>query len=636
MIENHLLGTKSFDSEDTLVWSTAMGQLLKVPVENVLVTSTSLIENPGRRSLSTPELNVTAEITFDEEADLVDLYETLVDELGRTQLNILFDTVLNFQEDLEFLTSVWLGLAGTFDLSNYYYPTVSPSVQPTFEPTNKPTKDPTLRPTKVPTSNGKATPKPTKAPSSKGDALETNTEDDSGTTVTIVLDGVDPNDDDLLDDIANVTTTVIGSTTDVISITPNDDGTVTVVLDVACNFDDCGDDLDDQDIVTAVEVGLNDAGHSMNVVSMTPEAKNGNGDEMKVIAPISTFNWMIVALVCASCLCIYTIYTNRETFCVKKEKVLDIQDVFDLAKPNNVGPAPFADDIKLFKTISQSSIWTQYTDVEEGNRTNYETDATDEEGEETMEVVCPDVAVEGDETRMEGFEHEETGYDSEESVDGEETKIVDHKEPVETEAGTAVAVRYCGRKSLVERGILPKDEFESTIHDRNPTVVDATGFESDETVDAPNSPTAELESPSFSLTKRAFPKQNVQGMFDPSLRVPMSPASSETASETYYEFEQHISQESAQVSDTGYVSSPSALQSPSVMHFPHTPETKRGGMQSRLQANKVRGSKRDPTALEQEHILQRTWELTSAQTERVPRKRVLKAVSSRSLSSVYE
>eukprot|EP00493_Phyllostaurus_siculus_P026141 UN26486 len=302
VLENHLAGSTLMGEADQLKWKEAISHLLHGPQEVNIISMKSMVPD-RRRALTNPELNVTAEVFFESQQDLDLQYSNLLNENDR--MNSLLEIYLPMK-GIDNFETVYIGLGGQFD-GQYYVPTNMPTLLPTI---------------------------------------------DDNTEIVIIIEG--PGD---IDDITNVTDTVTGTNTTVISITDNGDGTTTVVIGCSqCNGD----------ITTDVENGLEDSNISVISVNTRDGDAMNSGDSAAMKVVTSGMTWMIIALITASVLGIYLLWTGRRKMkrcltCTKKQKVVDVpKDLeFEIAQAN-VLPANV-----LPRVMSES--WTAATAVTRGN-----------------------------------------------------------------------------------------------------------------------------------------------------------------------------------------------------------------------------------------------------------------------------
>jgi hypothetical protein len=370
VLENHVSGRTTLNEAEQTGWLNAMTQVLNGPDE-ITIVSMSTITVEQRRSLALPELNVTAEVVFYSEIDRDTQQAQITDDSQQANLNTLLG-IMFMMNGLPGAQSEFVGLAGSFN-GVYYQPSNMPSQMPTVY-------------------KAKATPTPSLMPTVS-----------SGTVITVVIDGVDPDDEDVGDEIKNVTDTITGEDTTIISINENPDGTVTVV--VGCSS--CSETDNDQ-VADDVSNELNDEFAVISVDS-SPRggAKTGNDSAIAEVATSGTM-WMMVALVIGGFLVAYVSYINRKSIknivcCKQKEEIMEVPEGFDFAIA-----APNKDHLRGFPRInSASSAWTQTTAATfvdyEGDETNYHTD--DEfEGNETIDIVPANVQDGWEETMPDDFD----------------------------------------------------------------------------------------------------------------------------------------------------------------------------------------------------------------------------------------
>eukprot|EP00492_Amphilonche_elongata_P000786 TRINITY_DN1454_c0_g1_i14.p1 TRINITY_DN1454_c0_g1~~TRINITY_DN1454_c0_g1_i14.p1 ORF type:complete len:554 (+),score=104.09 TRINITY_DN1454_c0_g1_i14:410-2071(+) len=340
-LENHLVGDTSMSETDQIKWKNAIARLMNGPEEIIIVSMKSMVPE-GRRALTNPELNVTAEVFFSTEQARNDEFSNL--DTMNTHMNSLLEVYFPIN-DLTAFDTVYIGLAGQFT-GEYYVPTMMPTSLPTI---------------------------------------------DTGVDIEIVIDGSDPD----LDDITNITDTVTGTTTTVINVVNNDDGTTTVIL--ACPECDPSDD-----VTTDVENSL-DAGN-IPVVSVQPfdsGAKSSGGDSEALRVVSSGTTWMLVALITASIFGLYILFTGRRKIkrcmtCTQKEKILEVPQglIYDIAQPHVMGKAfpkvTSGSLTAMTRGNSFSSVW----DVE-GDDTHLEAIYSDDEGNVTI-AIAPTHTEDGD------------------------------------------------------------------------------------------------------------------------------------------------------------------------------------------------------------------------------------------------
>jgi len=374
VLENHISGRSTLNDAEQAGWVNAMTQVLNGPDE-ITIINMSPITVEQRRSLALPELNVTAEVVFYSELERDTQQAQLMDDSQQTNLNTLLG-IMFMMNGMPGAQSEFVGLVGSFNGAYY-------------QPSNMPTEMPSVY-------KAKATPTPSLMPTIS-----------SGTVITVVIDGVDPDDDNVGDEIKNVTDTVTGEDTTIISITENPDGTVTVTVGcLSC------DDNDNDQIADDVSNELND---EFAVVSVDSSSRGGakTGDD-SVIAEVATSGtmWMMVALAIGGVLILYFSYINRRTIknrfqtcmlCKQKDQILEVPEGFDfeIAAPNK-------DFMRGFPRInSASSAWTQRTAATfvEGDETNYNYKSDDEfEGNETIDVMPANVQDGWEETMPDDFD----------------------------------------------------------------------------------------------------------------------------------------------------------------------------------------------------------------------------------------
>merc|ERR1719419_86599 len=222
----------------------------------------------GRRALTNPELNVTAEVFFETQEDFDVQYSHLLTE--NDHMNSLLEIYLPMK-GIDNFETIYIGLVGQFD-GQYYVPTNMPTLLPTR---------------------------------------------DDNTEIVIIIEG--PGD---IDEITNVTDTVTGTNTTVISITDNGDGTTTIVIGcLQCDPDGT--------ITTDVENGLEDSNISVISVNTRDGDAMNSGDSAALKVVTSGMTWMIIALITASVLGIYLLWTGRRKMkrcltCTKKQKVVEV------------------------------------------------------------------------------------------------------------------------------------------------------------------------------------------------------------------------------------------------------------------------------------------------------------------------
>jgi len=274
-------------------------------------------------------------------------------------MNSLLEIYLPMKGIDDFET-VYIGLVGQFD-GEYYVPTNMPTLLPTR---------------------------------------------DDNTEIVIIIEG--PGD---IDDITNVTDTITGTNTTVISITDNGDGTTTVVIGCSqCNPDD--------DITTDVENGLEDSNISVISVNTRDGGAMNSGDSAALKVVTSGTTWMLIALITAAVLGIYLLWTGRRKMkrcltCTKKQKVMDVPKGldFEIAQANvlpaNMLPRVMSESWTAATAVTRgnsfSSVWAL-----EGDETRFDEDFSDDEGNLTIEIN-PARIQDGDVP---------TGYDEDDSEDG--------------------------------------------------------------------------------------------------------------------------------------------------------------------------------------------------------------------------
>lgn len=353
LLENHISGDSYLNEAEQQAWSNAISQALNGPDEVNIISMTSMvpIHIEDRRYLANPTINVTAEIVFFSETARDTQMFNLLDDAQAANLNTVLG-IMFMMNSLKGVQSEYVGLAGTFE-GTYYQPTNMPSEMPS---TSQP-------PTFMPTVS-------------------------AGTEITIVIDGADPDAESFPDDIKNVTDTVTGEDTTIISIVENPDGTVTVV--VACAS--CDSTNNDQ-VATDVTTSLSDSnGNQFNVLSVESKdggAKNGGDSAVLEVASSGT-TWMLAALIIGGILITYASYIHRQKLrdcmiCKQKDEIIEVPGGLDfqIAQPNYRIPRG------LIRDNSVSSAWTQYTahtgvNVAEGDETHLD---DFEEGNETIGVV---------------------------------------------------------------------------------------------------------------------------------------------------------------------------------------------------------------------------------------------------------
>lgn len=300
---------------------------------------------------------MTAEIVYLDENVRDAQFDALQDDQSHDHLNAILTAYMS----LNGLPSAVSEYIGVPPFAGVYY---SPSASPTT----------TAVPSAMPT-----TEVPTEMPSVA-----------EGTDITIVIDGVDPEDEDLPDTITNITDTITGENTTVVLITPNPDGTVTVVVEcLTC------DPNDDHDAEIETELGEALEAEIVSVNTGSGSAKNGESVSMVMT---TGEEWMIVALMCASALFLVLCFMNRKKVmgcvaCEQKEEIIEIDGV--IARPNTI-TEQWDDnfDRKVLPHIaSDSSVWTQYTGIvidDNGVREGNETFGANFEGDETMVAPMTD------------------------------------------------------------------------------------------------------------------------------------------------------------------------------------------------------------------------------------------------------
>jgi len=314
VFDNHVVGEEFMTEEEQDSWKKAVAQLLHGPDAVEIISMKSMVPQ-SRRMLANPTLNVTAEAFFWTESARDTEIEKL--QTQNTHMNSLLSVYFPMN-GLETFETEYIGLAGSFD-GSYYVPSNMPTLLPTV---------------------------------------------DSGIDIDIVIDGpVNP------DDITNVTDTVTGTTTTIINIIDNPDGTTTVTVD-------CPSCTPGDDISTDVQNGL----ATMDVVSVKTRdagAKNGVDSEALTVVSSST-TWMVTALIVASVLAAYVLWTGRRKIkrciiCEQKEKILEVPQglVYDIAQPSE-------DPRGLPRGMSTSSVWTAVTEQQEWAKEGDETHLNDE------------------------------------------------------------------------------------------------------------------------------------------------------------------------------------------------------------------------------------------------------------------
>jgi len=447
LVENHINGKDSLNVDEQGAWKSTIIQMFPGATGIEIASMGEFTDPRVRRSLAVPDLNVTAWVSFNDAQQYESYASSLSSPTDQENYNQILNIYFMFNPVLSGkpgLTSEFIGLAGSFE-GNYF----QPSAQPTFVPSTAPSSAPTKfvkppQPTMMPTTS-----LPSAAPTLPG------------TTIVIVIDGVDPNDEDLPDDITNVTDTVTGTDTEVIDIIDNGDGTTTVV--VSCRT--CTQD--DPTVVTEIEAGLNDEeGGSMNVLSIDATtanaggAKNGGDIDMQPVVERSV-EWMIIAISVMCFLVVYYCFVNRNSVfntitCTQQEKIIEVPEgayKFDIAQP-----ADISEDIFMEKAfvhgISESSVCTAYSGVLvlEGNR-SFETapfPLAVDEGEETR--VMPANVHEADGYAETGAAPEcdgdvETGNVSDVAPRGEQ-----HYSRPSVEVTSAIGETYVSRFNVMDTG----------------------------------------------------------------------------------------------------------------------------------------------------------------------------------------
>jgi len=614
-IENHVDGKFSDEwrSGDSEAWIDAVAFVFGVSTNDVTVVGLEDIEVEERRVLTVPELNVTAVVTFWEESNFDTNYDRMVDSESQDITNAFLSTKFSLDLTLQTLESVFIGLTGSFN-GVYIQPTAFPTVQPTVAPTNFPTNEPSPRPTKAPVI----------PPPKGGDTFAEGDDDDSddnGSTVTIVVEG-DP-DDVEGDDIVDVVTDITGEDTTIVSVTDNGDGTVSVVLDVDCeSSNDCADDVNED----SVSIGLADGGHQMNVLSTDTQPKNNvNGAANVQVKTESSTQWMLIAIMAATLLLIYLVYTNRKyLFCKRSGKVIDMDDVI-IAKANGDVLFPVGEILingsevfsqKRFLSMSSMSAFTDCTELTAEDEGDNETRAvsenaydgdnetgapmeltTDDEGDETTENPPKTSTTDGDESvSMHGRSTTLNDFPRETSYYGEfDTNV---SKPWENNTAGAV-VHHQSFESALGENYASDDTASSAVP--TPKNANLTHFFVKREAGIARRGTEKIQTP-------VFMEGNATLEYE-------SATASET--ETYYT--------NVLRSPVSGLSSPSAIEEYVVSNAPVS-RNKRGPMSS---AHSI-----TPEPHQYDDFLEQTWK--NSQYNAAPKKRMLKTHSSRSIGSVYE
>lgn len=361
-LENHITGRSSLNGAEIQGWTNAMTNVMNGPDQINIISVTSMVPDFGsRRSLGNPDLNVTAEVVFFDEASRDAQMDQLLDESQQANMNTVLG-IMFMMNGLPGAQSEFVGLLGSFD-GAYYVPTMMPTEMPSVY-------------------KAKATEVPTRMPTQS-----------AGTEITIVVDECSASCED---DIEDITDTVTGQDTTVISIDENPDGTVTVI--VSCATCDLTNNNQIEDEVSA-ELNNNDEISVISVRSGDAGAKNGGGDSAVVQVASSGTTWMSVALIVAAALVTYVAYIHRQNvkncvLCKQKDEVIEVPEGFDfeIARPNNVIPHG------MVRANSMSSAWTAYTaqtmvtNVQEGDETHIDDEF---EGNDTIDVVPANVVADG-------------------------------------------------------------------------------------------------------------------------------------------------------------------------------------------------------------------------------------------------
>lgn len=318
VLENHLVGNTFISDAEITLWKESISQLLHGPDAIVIIQTESMVPS-SRRALANPTLNVTAEIFFASETDRDFHVSKLLNENDHLNSALAVYFTMN---DLTSFETEYIGLLGHFGGSYYV-------------PTNMPTQLPT---------------------------------GDSGIDIEIVIENPDDGD---LDDITDIVDDTTGTTTTVISIEDNGDGTSTVLL--SCPGCTSAEDVTDLENTPGV----------ISVQTRAGGARNGSDESEALQVVSSSTTWMLVALITAAIFFTYLGWTGRRKFkrcltCTRKEK-----NVFEVPQPLQYDIAQPNQDLRAIgRGLSNSSVWTA-------------------DGDETQNEKCSIWAAEGDETHLE-------------------------------------------------------------------------------------------------------------------------------------------------------------------------------------------------------------------------------------------